>query len=137
MNGVVELDGVWVDDRRRCTWGLCDVSLVATPGTTTALIAPADQGAADAVFDLLTGRRLPVRGRVVVDGIDLRDLRGLDRAAAITLEIELESGERRLTIAGETTLLANPTPDSLVLADEIIEFDAGFRHPVEVAAAAG
>lgn len=126
--GVVGFDGVWLDDRRRCTWGLCDLTFVAEPGSTTAIVAPPDEGAPDAILDLVCGRRLPVRGRVSIDGVDLRDLRRSARLPALTTEYALGSGERRVTVAGRTTLVAFPTAQTLAAVDRVIAFDAGFKE---------
>ncbi|HEX7165428.1 MAG TPA: hypothetical protein VF230_00475 [Acidimicrobiales bacterium] len=124
--GFVELDGAWVDDRRRCTWALCDLSLVVEPGQTVALVADGDEGGPDAVLDLLAGRRRPSRGRVGIDGIDLRDLDPVTHLRALTAEYQLDRGERRLTVAGRSTLVAHPTPASLHAADEVLVFRGGF-----------
>ena len=124
--GFVEFDGVWLDDRRRCTWALCDVSFVAAPGTTVALVAPDDQGGPEGVVDLLAGRRLPIRGRVGIDGVDLRDLDRNSHLRALTAEYLLETGEQRLTVAGRTTLVAHPTDATVQGADLVLRFDAGF-----------
>jgi hypothetical protein len=124
--GFVEFDGVWLDDRRRCTWALCDVSFVACPGTTVALVAPDDQGSAEGVVDLLAGRRLPIRGRVGIDGVDLRDLDRISHLRALTAEHLLDTGEQRLTVAGRTTLVAHPTDETVQHADLVLRFDGGF-----------
>jgi ABC-type Na+ transport system ATPase subunit NatA len=127
--GLVEFDGVWLDDRRRCTWALCDVSFVAEPGTVTALLAPPGQGAAEGIVDLLSGRRLPVRGRVVIDGVDVRDLDRVSRRGVIPAEVALDSREHRLTIAGHTVFVSEPTDDTLAAADRVLVFDGGFAEP--------
>lgn len=124
--GFVEFDGVWLDDRRRCTWALCDVSFIAEPGTTVALVAPAGEGGAEGVIDLLAGRRLPIRGRVGIDGVDLRDLDRISHLQALTAEYVLDTGEQRLTVAGRTTLVAHPTDATVRQADLVMHFDAGF-----------
>ena len=124
--GFVEFDGVWLDDRRRCTWALCDVSFVAEPGTTVALVASPCAGAAEGAIDLLAGRRLPIRGRVGIDGIDLRDLDRVSHLRALTAEYVLDTGEQRLTVGGRTTLVAQPTARTIRDADVVIHFDAGF-----------
>ena len=124
--GFVEFDGVWLDDRRRCTWALCDVSFVAVPGTTIALVTPPGEGAAEGVIDLLAGRRLPIRGRVGIDGVDLRDLDRISHLRALNAEHVLDTGEQRLTVAGRTTLVAHPSDDTLREADVVMRFDAGF-----------
>ena len=124
--GFVEFDGVWLDDRRRCTWALCDVTFVAEPGATVALVAPADQGAPEGVIDLLAGRRLPIRGRVGIDGVDLRDLDRISHLRSLTAEYVLDTGEQRLTVAGRTTLVAQPTDATVRRADLVVHFDSGF-----------
>ena len=124
--GFVEFDGVWLDDRRRCTWALCDVSFVAEPGTTVALVAPAGEGGAEGVIDLLGGRRLPIRGRVGIDGVDLRDLDRISHLQALTAEYVLDTGEQRLTVAGRTTFVAHPTDATVRQADLVMYFDGGF-----------
>ena len=124
--GFVDFDGVWLDDRRRCRWGLCDASFVVEPGRTVGLVDGPDESAGEAVLDLLAGRRLPVRGRVSIDGIDLRDLDRVAHLRALTAECALDTGERRLTVAGRTTLIAAPSPASLARADAVITFADGF-----------
>ena len=124
--GFVDFDRVWVDDRRRCRWGVCDASFVIEPSQTVALVERGDDGASDAIFDLLTGRRLPTRGRVSIDGIDLRDLDRVAHLRALSTEYALDTGERRLHIAGRTTLIAEPTASSLAAADRVVEFEDGF-----------
>jgi hypothetical protein len=124
--GFVDFDRVWLDDRRRCTWGLCDVSFVVEPGQTVAIVSPVDHGAADSVLDLLSGRRLPVRGRVSIDGVDLRDFDRVSHLRALTAEYGLDSGERRLRVGGRTTLVAGPTAATLAAADLVITVVAGY-----------
>ena len=125
--GFVELDGVWLDDRAACTWALSDVSFVAEPGSTVALCGVAGQAAPDAVLDLVGGWRLPTKGHLSLDGIDLCDLDRVHHLRALNQELIVGSGERRLTVAGRTTLVANPTPATLRAAHLIVTFDAGGR----------
>jgi energy-coupling factor transporter ATP-binding protein EcfA2 len=124
--GFVELDGVWLDDRPRCTWALCDVSLVAEPGTTVALVAPDGHGGPDGVLDLVGGWRLPTRGRLGLDGIDLDDIDRVHHLRALAQEL-VATGERRLTVAGRTTLVARPTPQTVLGADVVVTFDGDGR----------
>lgn len=125
--GFVDLDGVWLDDRRRCRWALRGLDLVVTPGTAVAIVGGDDCGAADAVLDLVAGRRVPTRGRVSIDGIDLRDL---DRPAhrRATVEVALEpAGERRLCLPNSTLLIARPTPEAVAAADVVLVIDDGLE----------
>jgi hypothetical protein len=127
--GFVDLDGVWLDDRQRCRWALRGLDLAIEPGTAVALVGGPDDGGPDAVLDLVAGRRVPSRGTVAIDGIDLRVL---DRAAhrRSTVELALEpAGERRLCLPNGTLLVARPTPAALAEADVVVTLDDG----VEVA----
>jgi ABC-type protease/lipase transport system fused ATPase/permease subunit len=123
--GFVELDAVWLDDRARCAWALCGVSLIVEPGRTVAVRAPRNEGAADAVLDLVSGWRLATRGTVAIDGIALADLDRLHHLRSLAQEFVLDTGERRLTIAGRTTLIAHPTEETVSRADAVIDFSAG------------
>ena len=125
--GFVELDGVWLDDRAACTWALCDVSFVAEPGSTVALCGVPGQAGPDAVLDLVGGWRLPTKGHLSLDGIDLCDLDRVHHLRALSQELVVGSGERRLTVAGRTTFVSNPTPGTLRAAHLVVTFDAGGR----------
>lgn len=125
--GFVDLDGVWLDDRQRCRWALRGLDLVVEPGTTVAVVGGDDCGAADGVLDLVAGRRVPTRGTVSLDGIDLRDL---DRVAhrRATVELALEpGGERRVCLPNSTQLIARPSPAALAEADVVVEIDDGLE----------
>ena len=126
--GLVEFREVWLDDRRRCTWALCDVSFVADPDTLTALVAPPGQGAAEGVVDVLLGRRLPVRGQVQIDGVDLRDLRRRSHLRVEAPEVALDTREQRITVARHTVFVTDPTDETLAAADRVIVFDGGFAE---------
>lgn len=124
--GFVELDRVWLDDRTTCSWALADVSFVAEPGMTVALVgADGRTAAADAVLDLVGGWRLPTKGRLSLDGIDLADLDRVHHLQALGHELAADGGERRLTVAGRTTLVARPLPATLHTAGLVVTFDAG------------
>ena len=123
--GFVDLDHVWLDDRRRCRWALRGVDLTIEPGATVALVGA--DGGPDAVLDLVAGRRVATRGTVSLDGIDIRDL---DRAAhrRSTVEVALEpDGERRLCLPDATVLVARPAPATVAGADLVIELDDGLE----------
>ena len=123
--GFVDLDGVWLDDRRRCRWALRGLDLTLTPGTLVALLGPEDDGGPDAVLDLVAGRRLPSRGLVSIDGIDLRDLdRTAHRRAVVELELH-PGGERRLCLPNATMLAVRPTPSTIRAADDVVTIEDG------------
>ena len=123
--GFVDLDSVWLDDRQRCRWALRGVDLTLTPGTLVAILGGADDGGPDAVIDVLAGRRIPSRGRVSIDGIDLRDLdRPAHRRAVVELEL-LPGGERRLCLPNSTMLAVRPTPATISAADQVVTIEDG------------
>ena len=123
--GFADLDGVWLDDRRRCRWALRGLDLVVEPGTSVALLAGDEGAAADAGLDLVAGRRLPTRGTVSIDGIDLRDLdRTAHRRSMVELALE-PIGERRLCLPNGTILVARPSSAALADADDVVVLDDG------------
>jgi ABC-type uncharacterized transport system ATPase component len=125
----VDLDGVWLDDRRRCRWALRGLDLVVEPATTMALMTGDDEGGADAVLDLVAGRRLANRGTVSIDGIDLRTIdRTVHRRSVVELALA-PVGERRVCLPHGTMLVARPTPATLAEADVVVTLADG----VEVA----
>lgn len=139
--GFVELDRVWLDDRTACSWALADVSLVAEPGMTIALVGagPFESGA-DAVLDVVGGWRVATKGRVSLDGVDVCDLDRVHHLRALSQELVADTGERRLTVAGRTTFVARPAPATLRTADLVVTLDAGGRlvsvvSPESIAAA--
>jgi ABC-type multidrug transport system fused ATPase/permease subunit len=130
--GCIDLEAVWLDDRRRCRWALRGLDLTLLPGSLVALLGPPDDGGADAVLDLVAGRRLPDKGSVRIDGIDLRDLdRAAHRRAVVELEL-LPGGERRLCLTeralglpNATMLAVRPTPVTIRAADEVVVIEDG------------
>lgn len=125
--GFVDLDGVWLDDRRRCRWALRGLDLVVELGTTAAIVAGDDDGGPDAVLDLVAGRRVATRGTVAIDGIDLRTI---DRTAhrRSTVELALEpGGERRLCLPNGTMLVARPSAATIAAADVVVHLDDGLE----------
>lgn len=127
--GFVDLDNVWLDDRRRCRWALRGVDLTVLPGTLVAILGPADDGGPHAVLDLLAGRRLPTKGCVSIDGIDLRHLDRLAQRRAV-VELELHpGGERRLCLPNATMLAVRPRPATISAADTVVTIEDGvLRH---------
>ena len=123
--GFVDLDHVWLDDRARCRWALRGFDLTVTPGTLVALQGGPDEGGPDAVLELLAGRRLPTKGTVSIDGIDLRDLDRLAHRRGI-VELELvPGGERRLCLPNATMIAVRPTPATLRAADLVVSIEDG------------
>ena len=133
--GFVDFEQVWLDDRARCRWALRGLDLTLEPGMLVAVVGDADDGGPDAVLDLVAGRRLPDRGRVSLDGIDLRDLdRSAHRRAVVELELRPRGGvpgvggrrgERRLCLPQATMLVARPSPSTLATADLVVVLEDG------------
>ena len=74
LRGEIELDGVWFSYSEGGEWALEDVDLHVPPGQTLALVGAT--GAGKSTFAKLVARFYdPQRGRVMVDGHDLRELR--------------------------------------------------------------
>ena len=88
--GEVRFDGVWMGYEEG-RWTLEDVSFEALPGRMVALVGPS--GAGKTTLTYLAARLYdPARGRVTLDGIDLRDLAFSDLArctAKVTQETTL------------------------------------------------
>ena len=125
--GFVDFEQVWLDDRARCRWALRGLDLTLEPGTLVAVVGDADDGGPDGVLDLVAGRRVPDRGRVSLDGIDLRDLdRAAHRRAVVELEVQ-PGGERRLCLPQATMLAVRPTPATLAAADLVVVLEDGLE----------
>ena len=74
LRGEIEMDGVWFSYGGDDSWALRDVSIHVPAGQTLALVG--ETGAGKSTFAKLVSRFYdPQRGRVLVDGHDLRDLR--------------------------------------------------------------
>ncbi len=74
LRGEIEMDGVWFSYAGDESWALRDVSIHVPAGGTLALVG--ETGAGKSTFAKLVSRFYdPQRGRVLVDGHDLRDLR--------------------------------------------------------------
>lgn len=122
--GGVELLGVWLDDRRRCRWALRDVYLSLAPGEVVVLEVDdeEDEGAAEALFDLLCGRRRPVSGVVVgvcPDAIEIGSPVGTgERRLCLPggLEIVVRASSATRRAASRTIRLTAPTPEKVAAA---------------------
>lgn len=113
--GGVELLGVWLDDRRRCRWALRDVHLSLAPGEVIVLEADdeEDEGAAEALFDLLCGRRRPVSG--VVGGVC---------PDAVETGSLIGHGERRLCLPGGLEIVVRASSATRQAASRTIRLTA-------------
>jgi len=125
--GFVDFASVWLDDRIRCRWALRGLDLTLTPGTSVAILGGDDDGGPDAVIDLLAGRRVPDKGAISIDGIDLRDLDLVAHRHA-TVELELQpGGERRLCLPQATIVAVRPSPSTLASADLVVVLEDGLE----------
>jgi subfamily B ATP-binding cassette protein MsbA len=88
VRGEVALEGVAFEYRPGLPV-LRDVSFVARPGTTTALVGPSGAGKSS-IFALLLAFYRPTRGRITIDGRDLASVRLRDwrKALAVVLQDE-------------------------------------------------
>ncbi|HUF35901.1 MAG TPA: ABC transporter ATP-binding protein, partial [Gemmatimonadales bacterium] len=71
--GEVRFEGVWFRYRPEGPWVLRDISFVAAPGRTLALVGHTGAGKST-IVNLLLRFYEPERGRITVDGIDIREL---------------------------------------------------------------
>ncbi len=73
VRGEVRFEGVWFRYRAEGAWVLRDVSFTASPGQTVALVGQTGAGKTT-VISLLLRFYDPERGRITLDGVDIRDL---------------------------------------------------------------
>jgi ATP-binding cassette, subfamily B, multidrug efflux pump len=73
VRGEVRFDGVWFRYRADGPWVLRDVTFTASPGQTVALVGQTGAGKTT-VISLLLRFYDPERGRITLDGVDIRDL---------------------------------------------------------------
>lgn len=82
VRGEVRFEGVWFRYRAGGAWVLQDVSFTASPGRTLALVGHTGAGKTT-VISLLLRFYEPERGRITLDGVDIRDLALADLRGAI------------------------------------------------------
>lgn len=73
MRGEVRFEDVWFRYSETGPWVLKGVSFVAAPGRTVAIVGHTGAGKTT-VISLLLRFYEPVRGRITIDGVDIRDL---------------------------------------------------------------
>lgn len=73
VRGEVAFEGVWFRYAPDGPWVLKDVSFVASPGETVALVGHTGAGKTT-IVNLLLRFYDPTRGRITVDGVDIREL---------------------------------------------------------------
>jgi ATP-binding cassette, subfamily B, multidrug efflux pump len=82
VRGEVRFEGVWFRYRPDGAWVLRDVSFAASPGQTIALVGHTGAGKTT-IVNLLLRYYDPERGRITVDGIDIRELSTADLRSII------------------------------------------------------
>ena len=161
LHGEIELDGVWFSydeepEPSEESWALRDVDLRVPPGQTLALVG--STGAGKSTFAKLVARFYdPQRGRVLVDGHDLREVqqRALRRQLGIVPqegflfsgsvrenvafgrpEASLEEIEAALATVGATQFVASlPEGIETEVGERGIQLSAGQRQLVAFARA--
>jgi ATP-binding cassette, subfamily B, multidrug efflux pump len=82
VRGAVRFEHVWFRYSPSGPWVLCDVSFTALPGQTIALVGHTGAGKTT-IVNLLLRFYDPDRGRITVDGVDIRELSTADLRSII------------------------------------------------------
>jgi ATP-binding cassette subfamily B multidrug efflux pump len=133
VRGAVRFEGVWFRYRPDGPWVLKDVSFTASPGQTIALVGHTGAGKTT-IVNLLLRFYDPERGRITVDGVDIRELSTADLRSIIGFvqqDLFLFTGD----ILHNLTLDAPISPEAArqaahrVGADRFIErLPSGYHH---------
>jgi ATP-binding cassette subfamily B protein len=133
LRGEVRFEGVWFRYSPEGPWVLRDVSFVASPGKTVALVGHTGAGKTT-VVNLLLRFYDPERGRITVDGVDIRELTTADLRSAIGFvqqDLFLFTGDilHNLTLGAPITADAARRAAERVGADRFIErLPSGYGH---------
>ncbi len=131
--GEVRFEGVWFRYSTDGPWVLRDVSFTASPGQTLALVGHTGAGKTT-IVSLLLRFYDPDRGRITVDGVDIRTLATAELRALIGFvqqDLFLFTGDvlRNLTLDAPIGLEGARTAAARVGADRFIErLPAGYAH---------
>jgi ATP-binding cassette subfamily B multidrug efflux pump len=133
VRGEVRFEGVWFRYRPDGPWVLRDVSFMASPGQTIALVGHTGAGKTT-IVNLLLRFYDPDRGRILIDGVDIRQLSTSDLRSLIGFvqqDLFLFVGDilHNLTLDAPITPEAAKQAARRVGADRFIErLPAGYTH---------
>src|SRR3954463_2608132 len=133
IRGEVRFEGVWFRYSPDGPWVLRDVSFTASPGQTIALVGHTGAGKTT-IVNLLLRFYDPDRGRILVDGVDIRQLSTSDLRSLIGFvqqDLFLFTGDilHNLTLDAPVSAGAARQAASRVGADRFIErLPAGYAH---------
>jgi ATP-binding cassette subfamily B multidrug efflux pump len=133
IRGEVRFEGVWFRYSQDGPWVLRDVSFTASPGQTIALVGHTGAGKTT-IVNLLLRFYDPERGRILIDGVDIRQLSTSDLRSLIGFvqqDLFLFTGDilHNLTLDAPVSAEAAHEAAHRVGADRFIErLPAGYAH---------
>jgi ATP-binding cassette subfamily B protein len=133
VRGEVRFEGVWFRYTPDGPWVLKDISFIASPGRTLALVGHTGAGKTT-IVNLLLRFYDPERGRITVDGVDIRDLSTAELRSAIGFvqqDLFLFTGDilHNLTLGAPISREAARLAAQRVGADRFIErLPSGYEH---------
>ncbi|CAN5841727.1 ABC transporter ATP-binding protein [soil metagenome] len=133
VRGEVRFEGVWFRYSPQGPWVLKDISFAASPGRTLALVGHTGAGKTT-IVNLLLRFYDPERGRITVDGVDIRDLPTAELRSAIGFvqqDLFLFTGDilHNLTLGAPISREAARAAAERVGADRFIQrLPAGYEH---------
>jgi len=133
VRGEVGFEGVWFRYSPTGPWVLEDVSFRVPAGSTTALVGHTGAGKTT-IISLLLRLYDPERGRITLDGMDIRELRLADlrrQFGFVQQDLFLFAGDirRNLMLDPETTAdRAAAAADRVGVGDFIARLPGGYQH---------